>query len=38
MYIFNVLSFITLWEFVEAKSSKQNQIKDVIYELLIKGH
>ena len=38
MYIYKFLFFITLGEFVEAKSGKQNQIKNVIYELLIKGH
>lgn len=38
MYIYRFLFFITLGEFLEGKSSKQSQIKSVIYELLIKGH
>ena len=32
------LFFITLGEFVKAKSSKQNQIKNVVNELLMRGH
>lgn len=38
MYIYKFLFFITLGDFLEGKRSKQSQIKDVIYELLIKGH
>lgn len=38
MYIYIFLFFITLGEFVKAKSSKQNQIKNVNNELLMKGH
>ena len=36
MYIYIFLFFITLGEWVEGKSSKQSQIKNVIYERLIK--
>lgn len=38
MYIYIFLFFIILGEFVKAKSSKQNQIKNVNNELLKKGH
>jgi len=38
MYIYKFLFFITLGDFLEGKRSKQSQIKDVIYELLMKGH
>lgn len=38
MYIYTfVFFFITLGDFMEEKGSKQSQVKNGIYELLIKG-
>ena len=38
MHTYIFLFFITLGEFVKAKSSKQNQIKNVVNELLLRDH
>ena len=38
MHTYIFLFFITLGEFVKAKSSKQNQIKNVVNELLMRDH